>query len=99
MARTSGEPKYMTISRHLKNAIRAGAYPPGAKLPSESELCRDYGVQRDTARRALNLLVQEGLIVKHPGRGSFVKSRTDKITLEVDPAIAEFLRRIAKEQS
>jgi len=41
----------------------------------------------------------EGLIVKHPGRGSFVKSRTDKITLEVDPAIAEFLRRIAKEHS
>lgn len=89
----------MTIYRHLKNAICAGAYPPGAKLPSESELCREYSVQRDTARRALNLLVQEGLIVKHPGRGSFVKSESDKITLKVDPAIAEFLKLIAKKQS
>jgi len=94
MERTGAEPKYMTISRHLRNAIQAGAYPPGAKLPSESELCRDYGVQRDTARRALSLLVQEGLIVKLPGRGSFVKSESDEI--RPDPAIAEFLKSLSE---
>ena len=93
----------MTIYRELRAAIANGTYAPGARLPSESELCREYSVQRDTVRHALELLVHEGLIVKHPGRGSFVCSEADKITFAVDPKhlknpiISDLLINLSKE--
>ena len=103
MGRYSENPIYMQIYRQLKAAIADGTYPPGARLPSESQLCREYGVQRDTPRRALELLVREGLIVKHPGKGSFVCSEDDRITFSVDPEhlknpiLSELLQRLSKD--
>ena len=76
---------YMQIYRELRSAIEAGVHSPGARLPSEHELRRQYGVTRDTVRRALELLAHEGLIVKHPGRGSFVCSESDAVTFRIDP--------------
>ena len=70
--RTKGTPMFRLIYENLKREITSGDYAPSAKLPSESELCRAYGVQRDTVRRALQLLVRDGLIFKRPGRGSYV---------------------------
>ena len=90
----------MAIYRDLRAAIVSGIYPPGARLPSESELCREHGVQRDTVRHSLELLVREGLIVKRPGRGSFVCSENDRINFAVDPEhlknpiISELLNRL-----
>lgn len=80
------ELKYMEIYRHLRNAIRARAYCPGDQLPSEGELCREYAVNRATVRHALKLLVGDGLITKRPGKGSYVRSASDKIIIEIDPA-------------
>ena len=93
----------MDIYRQLKAEIGCGAYALGARLPSESALCREHGVQRDTVRHALELLVHEGLIVKHPGRGSFVCSENDRINFAVDPEhlknpiISELLTRLSAE--
>lgn len=86
MVRGMDELRYMEIYRHLKNAIRARAYLPGERLPSEGELCREYGVNRETVRHALKLLVGEGMIVKRAGKGSFVRSAGEPIVIEVDPA-------------
>lgn len=77
--------KYMQIYGELKRGIKDGVFSPGERLPSESALCREYDVQRDTVRHALELLVNDGLIVKQPGRGSFVCSEEDKILFAVDP--------------
>jgi len=98
-----GEGKYIQIYLGLKNVIEAGTLSPGERLPSESALCRQYGVQRDTVRHALELLVREGLIVKRPGRGSFVCSEADRILFAVDPEhlknpiISELLKRLSQE--
>lgn len=66
-------PRYRQIYLDLKNKITSGEYAPGAQLPYERVLCEEYGVERITIRRALELLVQDDLIDKRAGLGSFVK--------------------------
>lgn len=73
MAKHSSNPQYQTIYENLKEQILQGVYAPGSRLPFERELCEIYGVQRITVRKALELLVQDGMICKHPGKGSFVR--------------------------
>ena len=96
---------YMQIYRDLKTGIDAGAYPPGAQLPSEHDLSRRYCVTRDTVRRALELLAHEGLIRKQPGRGSFVCSDSDAVTFQVDPVhlknpiLSDLLFQLSKQAS
>lgn len=66
------EPMYRQIYTELRGQIMDGQYPPGAKLPSEKELCEQYDISRITSRRVMEMLADEGLIVRQPGRGSFV---------------------------
>lgn len=65
-------PVYAYIKRELKNQIESGELAEGARVPSELELARAYGVSRNPTRQALRDLEQEGYIVRSPGRGSFV---------------------------
>lgn len=63
---------YQRIARDLRTAIARGAYPPGARLPTEQDLSERYTVSRHTAREALQLLRNEGLIARKRGVGSVV---------------------------
>jgi DNA-binding GntR family transcriptional regulator len=63
---------YKTISASLRQRIVRGEFVPGALLPSEAELSAEYGVSRNTLRRALTELEEERLIVVLPGRGRVV---------------------------
>ncbi len=65
-------PLYAYIKRELKSRIENGELPEGARVPSELELARQYGVSRNPTRQALRDLELEGYIVRSPGRGSFV---------------------------
>lgn len=67
-----GIPLYAYIKRELKNRIENGDLPEGARVPSELELARHYGVSRNPTRQALRDLELEGYITRAPGRGSFV---------------------------
>jgi DNA-binding GntR family transcriptional regulator len=78
---------YLHIADVLRARIRAGTYPPGTLLPSEKALSAEFGVVRNTLRRALEELDQEHLIVTVPGRGRAV--RDDR------PAPALLYRQIA----
>ena len=60
------------IRVELRERIASGAYQPHDRMPSESALMRHYGVSRITVRQALSDLEKERLIVKVPGKGSFV---------------------------
>jgi GntR family transcriptional regulator len=60
---------YRQIADHLRAEIERGVREPGSQLPSESQLMAEYDVSRVTARRALALLVTDGLVVSEHGRG------------------------------
>lgn len=61
------------IADDLRAAIEQGKLPPGARLPSEPELAKQYGVSPGTARAALVVLGSEGLVVSSQGRGRTVR--------------------------
>ena len=64
--------QYERLAQTLRDRIARGVYARGAKLPSEAELTEDTGLSRSTVRRALKVLVEEGLVKKERGRGAFV---------------------------
>jgi len=71
--RTLYEPAYAQLVRILRKQIAAGVFRPGDRLPSEAQLCECYGVSPMTVRRAVNILVDQGVVIAEQGRGTFVK--------------------------
>lgn len=70
--RSRSTPLYRQIYHSLKTSITNGTYAPDTLLPSERELGILYQVDRITVRKALELLVEEGLVIKYPGAGTRV---------------------------
>jgi GntR family transcriptional regulator, trehalose operon transcriptional repressor len=64
--------KFDKIFNEIAEQIQKGEFQPGSTLPSESELCERFQTSRETIRKALNLLVQNGFIHKIQGKGSVV---------------------------
>ena len=65
-------PPYRQIAAILRRRIESGQYPPDTRVPTESELVEAFEVARTTARRAIAVLREEGLIYTVPQRGSYV---------------------------
>jgi GntR family transcriptional regulator len=68
-------PRHLQIQRVLRARIESGEWDGGRPIPTEMELLAEFGVSRTTIREALGVLAREGLIVRHRGRGSFVRPR------------------------
>ena len=66
------ESKYRHLYKQLLDKIDRREYRPGDKLPAEGELMKVYGASRDTVRKALELLVQDGYIHKARGKAAEV---------------------------
>lgn len=64
---------YREIADELRQEIDSGQLKPGAKVPGENDLMAKYGVEQPTARRALDVLKNEGLVVAKRGSGTFVR--------------------------
>lgn len=72
---------YLHIADVLRTRIRAGTYLPGTLLPSEKALSAEFGVVRNTLRRALAELDREHLVETVPGRGRTVRGGQPAPTL------------------
>ena len=68
-------PKYLQLGEWLRGMIDKGRYAVGERLPSEIEFSRMWQVNRNTVRQAILQLVNEGLVIKKNGVGTFVTSR------------------------
>jgi GntR family transcriptional regulator len=66
-------PRYYEIEQALRARIEM--LQPGDTLPSDAELCAEFGVSRMTARNAMARLAAEGIVQRIPGRGTFVAER------------------------
>ncbi|MGG5253678.1 trehalose operon repressor [Neobacillus sp. SM06] len=64
--------KFQMIYQEIAAQIEDGVYPKNSRLPSENELAEKYGTSRETVRKALNLLSQNGYIQKIKAKGSIV---------------------------
>ncbi len=71
--RDSYEPAYSQLVNILRSQIASGKFRPGDRLPSEAQLRERYGVSPMTVRRAINRLVDQGIVIAEQGRGTFVK--------------------------
>jgi GntR family transcriptional regulator len=70
--RRSPIPFYFQLKKLLEELITSGRWAPGARLPSEPAMCRQFSVSRTTVRQALSALEGEGLIWREKGKGTFV---------------------------
>jgi len=84
LSRDSKVPLYHQLYELLRENITSGEWQPGRMIPPELELCRSFQVSQITVRQALENLVNDGLIYRQRGRGSFV----------AQPAIESSLTRI-----
>src|SRR5690349_19645318 len=65
-------PLYDQLKEILRQEIAKGAYRPEEQLPSETQLVQRYNISRTTVRQALNDLVNEGILYRRQGKGTFV---------------------------
>lgn len=85
--------KHLAIREAIERKIAAGEYLPGSKLPTEVELCRQFGAARATIAHALSKLQDDGILFRRRGAGTFVScqqetGRTKRIGLLI-PGIGE----------
>jgi GntR family transcriptional regulator len=86
-------PLYHQVYVALRGWIADGAYAPGARIPTEPELCRAFRVSRITVRRAIDELVRQGALVRRQGSGTFVREQGPEAASATDPR--EVARRVA----
>lgn len=90
MKESKVQPRYRKIKEFIYRGIRDHSYPPNAQVPAELELAKRFGVSRMTANRAVRELVNEGILVRHQGLGTFVAE------IQAESPLLE-LRNIAEE--
>lgn len=73
MVDRSGRPAYLQVAEHLREQIRTGRFPPGARLPSYEALMKRYQGAITVVRSAVRQLKTEGLVHSHQGKGVTVR--------------------------
>lgn len=71
--RRSKLPAYAQLANIIRTRISRGEYPPGGRLPAEAALAKVHGVSTMTARQAVSVLEEEGLVSRAQGRGTYVR--------------------------
>lgn len=82
-------PLYYQVESDLRRLIDSGGLKPGDPVPPEHELCRRYDVSRQTMRMALSRLVEDELISRTAGRGTFVMPRSARSKFYLDRSFTQ----------
>lgn len=72
-------PKYLEIEKILKERIKDGTYPSGSMIPRQDELAEEFNTSRITIRKALDYLINVGLVYTQRGSGTFVRSNAQEV--------------------
>lgn len=72
MPKVAEQPLYLKLKDYIRAGIESGEWPVGSQVPSENEMTARFQVSRMTARRALQELTDEGVLVRTQGLGTFV---------------------------
>ena len=84
-------PRYAQIKTYIKNQVESGQWKVGDRVPSENKLSQDFAVSRMTARRAVQELADEHLLIRSPGLGTFVaEPQAATALLEIDDFAQQF---------
>lgn len=83
------------IDELLRQRIYDEEYPPGTRLPSESELLQEFGVSRATIRTALTRMATEGLIIRRQGDGTYVNEHLQEVNAQMG-GLWEYMRLIRR---
>jgi DNA-binding GntR family transcriptional regulator len=90
--RSSPVPLYYQVAQRLEDAIESGEIGSGTRLENEIELARQLGLSRPTMRRALEYLVDKGLLVRKRGAGTRVVDSKVKRAVELTSLYEDLLR-------
>jgi len=82
--------KYERVERWIRGAIGEGRISPGEKLPSESQLCQQFGVSRNAVRQAIRNLAHEGWVESIKGVGTFCRLRVSDSRLSTNIGFVDF---------
>jgi DNA-binding GntR family transcriptional regulator len=80
--RSSRTARYVDVADELREEIRSGKHPVGKSFPTEAVLCKRFSISRFTARAALHLLTEQGLILRRRGSGTLVRSSETRVSYE-----------------
>ena len=72
----SAVPIYRQLAALLRDRIQSGGLAPGAPLPSESQLMGEYGISRDSVRKAMDVLRADELVITVQGKGTYVMEKS-----------------------
>jgi GntR family transcriptional regulator len=74
------KPLYLQVKALLVACLEAGEWRPGETIPSEAELALRFGVSQGTARKAVDALAADNLVVRRQGKGTFVATHTEEVS-------------------
>lgn len=92
--KASREPLYRQIQRSVYEDVQSGVMEPGDRIPSEHDLVARYGVSRTTIRKSLEELVSRGVLVRQPGKGTFVSDNLVKQGFSTMLSFSRTLQRL-----
>lgn len=87
------KPLYIQFSDKIRNMIYNEEYQYGQIFPSERELENEYAIDRKTIRKSLNILVEEGLLTRIQGKGTFVKNPSIQMPMKKVMGFSRLLRQ------
>jgi GntR family transcriptional regulator len=87
-------PLYHQVYLDLRQMIQRELILPGEMLPPEMDICQAYGVGRQTVRQAIAHLVDEDLVERFAGRGTFVREQTNHIQFFLDRSFSQQMREL-----